>query len=211
MKKKEKNNKKAKRIIIIIVLIILLSAIIENNISKNTTKTNNNETKIVNKVTLIDFSAMSKDEIENWCDENNITCYINNEYSDTIEKDGFIKQSKEAGIEVEENEFITITYSLGKEPTIGEKNALKMANSYLKTMAFSRSGLIKQLAYEGFTNEEATYAVDNCGANWMEQAVKMAKSYLNTMAFSRSKLINQLEYEGFTYEQAVYGVEQNGY
>jgi hypothetical protein len=93
----------------------------------------------------------------------------------------------------------------------GKKNALRSAESYLDTMAFSRSGLIEQLEFEGYTNEEAVYAVDNCGANWKEQAARCAKSYLSTMAFSRSELIEQLEFEGFTSEQAIYGVTQNGY
>ena len=77
-------------------------------------------------------------------------------------------------------------------------------------MAFSRDGLIKQLEFEGFSNEDATYGVDNVSVDWNEQAVKKAKEYLDTMAFSRDGLIKQLEFEGFTYEQAVYGVEQNG-
>lgn len=95
--------------------------------------------------------------------------------------------------------------------TTGQKNALKKALSYLSHSAFSRSGLIEQLEFEGFTTEEATYAVDNSGADWNEQAVKLAASYLSHSAFSRQRLIEQLEYEGFTHEQAVYGAEQNGY
>ena len=82
------------------------------------------------------------------------------------------------------------------------------AKDYLRVMAFSRSGLIEQLEYEGYTNSEATYAVDNCGADWQEQAVKCARSYLNTMSFSRSGLIEQLEYEGFTSSQAQYAVDK---
>lgn len=78
-------------------------------------------------------------------------------------------------------------------------------------MHFSRTGLIDQLEYEGYTHDEALYGVDHCGANWKEQAVKVAADYLETMSFSKSGLIEQLEYEGFTHEQAVYGVEQNGY
>lgn len=97
------------------------------------------------------------------------------------------------------------------KPTMGEKNALKKANSYLSLMAFSYTGLIEQLEYEGYSTEEATYAVDNCGADWNEQAAKKAEDYLNTMSFSRTGLIEQLEYEGFTHEQAVYGVEAAGY
>lgn len=92
--------------------------------------------------------------------------------------------------------------------TSSQKNALKKAESYLKYSAFSYSGLIEQLEYEGYSTEDATYAVDHCGADWKEQAVKKAKSYLKYSSFSKSGLIDQLEYEGFTYEQAVYGAEQ---
>lgn len=95
--------------------------------------------------------------------------------------------------------------------TMGEKNALNKALSYLDYTAFSYSGLIKQLEYEGFTHEEAVYGVDNCGADWNEQAALKAQSYLDYTAFSREGLIEQLEYEGFTREQAEYGVEAVGY
>lgn len=78
-------------------------------------------------------------------------------------------------------------------------------------MAFSYKGLVEQLEYEGYSNEEATYAVDNCGANWNEQAAKKAESYMSYMSFSRSGLIEQLEYEGFTSKQAEYGVTAVGY
>lgn len=95
-------------------------------------------------------------------------------------------------------------------PTVAEANALKKANSYLKTSAFSYSKLIEQLEYVGFTHDEAVYGADNCGADWYEQAAKKAESYLKTSAFSRDRLISQLEYVGFTHEQAEYGVSQNG-
>lgn len=88
---------------------------------------------------------------------------------------------------------------------------MRSAKEYLDVMAFSRSGLIAQLEYDGYTNAEATYGADNCGANWNEQAAKSAKAYLDVMAFSRESLIEQLEYDGFTHSQAVYGVEANGY
>lgn len=95
--------------------------------------------------------------------------------------------------------------------TMGEANALESAEAYLSFMAFSYSGLIEQLEYEGFTTDEAVFAADNCGADWNEQAAKCAQEYLDTFAFSREELIDQLEYEGFTYDQAVYGVEAVGY
>lgn len=97
------------------------------------------------------------------------------------------------------------------EPTTGEKNALKSAQRYLSIMAFSYSGLVQQLEYEGYSHDEAVYAVDNCGADWNEQAAKKAADYLDMMSFSRDGLIDQLKYEGFSEEQAIYGVEKNGY
>lgn len=101
--------------------------------------------------------------------------------------------------------------STNSNASTGERNALTSAKQYLNSMAFSYSGLIEQLEYEGYTKSEATYAADNCGADWYEQAALSAKEYLDVMPFSRQGLIEQLEYEGFTYDQAVYGVEQNGY
>ena len=89
--------------------------------------------------------------------------------------------------------------------TTGEKNALNKAYDYLDYTAFSRSGLIDQLEFEGYSTSEATYAVDHCGADWNEQAVKKAQQYLDYMSFSKSGLIDQLEFEGFTPAQAEYG------
>lgn len=95
--------------------------------------------------------------------------------------------------------------------TLGEKNALSQAKNYLSIMAFSYNGLIEQLKYEGYSESEAKYGVDNCNANWNSQALKKAKEYLNVMAFSKSGLIDQLIFDGFTNSQAEYGVTSVGY
>lgn len=100
----------------------------------------------------------------------------------------------------------SVTYA-----TMGERNALDKAKSYLEVMPFSYSGLIEQLEYEGYTSAEAQYGADNCGANWNTQAARAAKRYLEVMSFSRSGLIEQLVYEGYTQEEAEYGVTQVGY
>ena len=92
--------------------------------------------------------------------------------------------------------------------TSGQRNALRSEESYLRSSEFSYTGLIEQLEYEGFSNEDATYAADHCGADWKEQAVKCAESYLKYSSFSKSGLIDQLEFEGFTHEQAEYGADQ---
>jgi hypothetical protein len=91
--------------------------------------------------------------------------------------------------------------------TDGQKNARQSAESYLDTTAFSRSGLIKQLKFEGYSLPDATYGVDALNANWNAQAALKAQEYLDTQSFSRSGLIEQLRFEGFTQPQAAAGVE----
>lgn len=95
--------------------------------------------------------------------------------------------------------------------TLGQINALSAAIRYLSFTSFSYSGLINQLEFEGYTVEDATYAVDNCGADWNEQAEKKANSYLEFTSFSKEGLIKQLTFEGFTAEQAEYGATAVGY
>ena len=95
--------------------------------------------------------------------------------------------------------------------TTEQVNALESAESYLDYMAFSYTGLIDQLEYEGYSTEAATYAADNCGADWNEEAAESAQSYMEYMSFSREGLIDQLLYEGFTQEQAEYGASAVGY
>lgn len=95
--------------------------------------------------------------------------------------------------------------------TMGQQNALQSAKDYLDYSGFSYTGLIEQLEFEGYSTEDATYAADNCGADWNEQAAKSAQSYLDLTSFSRDGLIEQLVFDGFTQEQAEYGVTAVGY
>ena len=94
--------------------------------------------------------------------------------------------------------------------TTAQKNAVRKANSYISMTGFSRSGLIKQLEFEKFSTEDATYAVDKISPDWNEQAAKKAKSYQDLSGFSRDGLIKQLEFEGFTTAQAAYGADSVG-
>lgn len=97
-----------------------------------------------------------------------------------------------------------------------QKNAVRSANAYLSTMAFSRAGLIEQLSSpygEGYDSADATVAVDSLSVNWNEQALRSAQEYLNMMGFSCRGLIEQLSSDVgsmFTVEQATYGANQAG-
>ena len=94
--------------------------------------------------------------------------------------------------------------------SVSQSNARESALSYVNYSAFSRTGLIKQLEYEGFSRSDATYGTDALNADWNEQAALSAQSYLDYSSFSRSGLIDQLIYEGFTKSQATYGVNAVG-
>ena len=98
--------------------------------------------------------------------------------------------------------------SSAQASTAGQRNALSSAESYLRSQAFSKSGLIEQLEFEDFSSSEARWAVAHVRVSWKAQAVKKAKSYLSYSSFSRQGLIEQLEFEGFTPSQAAYGVRK---
>ncbi|MDS1112424.1 Ltp family lipoprotein [Gordonia westfalica] len=97
---------------------------------------------------------------------------------------------------------------------VSEKsNAVAMAREYLAYSSFSKSGLIGQLEFEGFSYSDSSAAVDQLEAdrevNWYVQAAKSARQYREYSPFSRQGLIEQLEFEGFTSQQAVYGADHS--
>ncbi len=100
--------------------------------------------------------------------------------------------------------------------TLSQQNALKSAEQYLETSAFSEAGLIEQLSSEAgskYPHADAVWAVEHLEVNWNEQAVKSARQYLNTSSFSCQGLIEQLSSEAgskFTVAQAEYAASKVG-
>lgn len=91
-------------------------------------------------------------------------------------------------------------------------NACKQAMQTIRTSHPSYQGLIQELyEYEGFTEDEATFAADHCGADWNEQAKLRAEDMMHYQGYSRSGLIDWLvTYELFTSDQANYAADQVG-
>ena len=106
---------------------------------------------------------------------------------------------------------VTPTEAPTPSETIGQENARESAENYLNSMSFSRSGLIEQLKFEGFSQADAEYGTDSMKADWNEQAALSAQNYLDSMSFSRSGLIDQLVFEGFSQAEAEYGVNAVGF
>jgi hypothetical protein len=107
---------------------------------------------------------------------------------------------------------VSVASSAAQASTIGQREALEAAKSYMRSGHFSRAGLINQLASpygEDYSHAEAVWGVNHAHANWNAEAVEAAKSYMRSGHFSRAGLIEQLESpygEQFTHAQAVYGV-----
>jgi len=97
------------------------------------------------------------------------------------------------------------------EMTMGQKQAVQSAQSYLDMGGFSRKKLIDQLVYEDFSKADAEFAVTYLAPDWNAQAAQSAQSYVEMGGFSRQKLIDQLVFEGFSQAEAAYGVKAAGY
>lgn len=198
----------AKWIILGVVALLIIAAVAGGNGENSNDKYKQNKE---NKVTVVDFTTMTEAEIDSWCDTNKINCSIKSEYSNSIEKGKLISQSILAEKVIYEGDKLEIIFSLGKEPTQEQKNALKKAESYSKTMHMSKQGIYNQLtsSIEGFDNEAAQYAIDNIEADWNENALKKAKSYQKTMSMSKNAIYNQLtsSIEGFTKSEAQYAID----
>lgn len=122
-----------------------------------------------------------------------------------------VSTSPAAGTEVEEKTEITLTLEEKPVFTLAQQNAIGSAKNYLSLMGFSRTGLIGQLEFEGFSTDEATFGVDNAGADWNAEAAQSAEQYLAVSTFSRQGLYDQLAFEGFQASEIDFGLAAVGY
>lgn len=94
---------------------------------------------------------------------------------------------------------------------INGDSALDAAEKYLTFMSFSRRELTEQLEYEGFSNADAKYAVENCSADWFDQATGKAELYMTEVGgFSYKTMVDQLKHDGFTSFEAEHGAKHVG-
>lgn len=166
-----------------------------------------------NKIAVVDFSAMSKADIENWATTNKVTVKFSEEYSDSIASGFVVSQSKKANETVKEGATIYVVISKGKKPSIEYQNALKQADTYSKMMHMSKKAIFDQLTSEyggQFADDAAQYAIDNLDADYKKNALESAKTYQSMMSMSKSAIYDQLvsEYGGqFTAEEAQYAID----
>ncbi|MGU9538978.1 Ltp family lipoprotein [Clostridium tepidum] len=73
------------------------------------------------------------------------------------------KTNKNELKETKDKESTTEQQTTTSSQTMGQKNALKAAESYLGFMAFSYQSLVEQLEFDGYTHEEAVYGAEANG------------------------------------------------
>jgi|GEM_PF-1277462 len=123
-----------------------------------------------------------------------------------------LTQTLSAGRQADPGTEVLVTAEAPKPVyTLAQQNAINKAQDYLAYSGFSRTGLIDQLEYEGYSAEDATFGADNAGADWNAECAEKAKAYLDYSSFSRQGLYDQLAYEGFTDAEIQFGLAAVGY
>ena len=95
--------------------------------------------------------------------------------------------------------------------SLSQRNAIEKAKDYIRVLDFSKTGLIDQLEFEGFSEEDSKFAVDHIEVDWNEECYKKAESYMKLMNYSEQGLRDQLDFEGFTQSEIDYAVNKIGY
>ncbi|EQM83434.1 Ltp family lipoprotein [Microbacterium maritypicum] len=122
-----------------------------------------------------------------------------------------VSTSRTAGSAATDGAAISIVVEEKPKLTLAQQNAIGKAQSYLSFSGFSRSGLIQQLEFEGFSTEDATFGADNAGADWNAECAQKAQSYMDMSSFSRQSLYDQLAFEGFQPTEIEFGLAAVGY
>ena len=101
---------------------------------------------------------------------------------------------------------VTLTAPTLVQTSVREK-AAALAKEQLEQAACSRSRLIGELQAHGFSESEAVYAADHCGADWKAQAVLFAKAALqDDPDITDEALLERLTDAGFTDDETQYAL-----
>lgn len=87
-----------------------------------------------------------------------------------------------------------------------QREAAECAQKHLE-VGVSKAKLTQALLDEGYSEEDAIYAIEIFNIDWMEMARGTAEFYTYYMPFSYQGMIDHLKYMEFTDEQAQYGAD----
>lgn len=86
-------------------------------VAKSTVKKSKKKAEDLKDIEIIDFSTLNEDTALDWCDDNNINCVIETQYSDDYAAGSLISQSVAAGEIIKEESKLKVVYSLGHKKT----------------------------------------------------------------------------------------------
>lgn len=107
---------------------------------------------------------------------------------------------------------ISFLISCQNEKLSNEEKVIININEYIvdkyeNQMLVSKNQIEKYLIESGYTQDEATYAVNNCDVQWSHLTLRSALYYLNSNnGFSNKELINILSFENYTDEEIKYAI-----
>lgn len=90
-----------------------------------------------------------------------------------------------------------------------QEQAIIAVLDHLPESLFSRNVFINQIIAEGFTKEEAIFAVDAADIDWNNQALKTAQKVLEYENKTKQEIYDYLIIAEFTKSQAKYGAENS--
>lgn len=208
-----------------------INIVANNSINETNSTENTTSDETLTKITVPDFKNLSKEDIKNWCTSNNVKYSFDEAYSDKIEKGKIISQSIDPNDVMYENDEITITYSLGKRPTVTVPDFSKMSRKEIEkwcdknnidldieedySSKVEKGKLIKQSvkAKEKIEIDDEitiTYSLGRKPTTEDLNALEKAKSYSYHMHMSKKGIYDQLtsEYgENFDKESAQYAID----
>ena len=91
-----------------------------------------------------------------------------------------------------------------------EAEVISKAEYVASLIPKSKSSLSSYLQeYEGFTEDEANFAVENCNVDWNEEAVEYVYYILGASPdIDADRMEGQLGYEGFTEDEIKYALDK---
>ena len=97
------------------------------------------------------------------------------------------------------------------EMSTSQRNAVLKAYQEINSWHCGRDYLINEIlvSYDGYSVEDATFAVDHMKVDWEQQAISYAKE--NGRGESKNRLAEMLEYYGFDQNQIAKAIESVGY
>ena len=87
-----------------------------------------------------------------------------------------------------------------------QRQALDAARDYLDIFDMSKKALKQQLEFDGYSNSEVQYALNNITANWSQEALDAVKDYLDIFDMSIKEIRSQLEFDGYTDNEIQYAL-----